>query len=91
MEDWQQRVVVEREELHRKVAALAEFIYGSGIPEPPRVTEEAFYSPRFRGLPYTTKDQLLRQKEAMDIYLGVLDERLAGFFHDPHLTVSLHP
>ena len=65
MQDFQKRVVLERKELHDKIARLGEFLL----------------SANFRQLSETNREEaerLVRQKHKMMEYREILDERIAA-------------
>ena len=63
MEEYQKRVIVERDELHEKVRKLEEF----------------FRSDIYLGLDIVERDLMRMQWHAMEVYLRILNMRLAGF------------
>lgn len=65
MEDWQTRVIKEREELNVKLATLAAFISSSG--------------PQFNGLSQEDKDLLRQQRNIMFDYSTILEARIQRF------------
>lgn len=64
MEDYQKRVLKEREELGTRLDALADFISGSKL---------------FPTLHEDEKDRLKRQLDSMQVYYTVLTERMDNF------------
>lgn len=63
MQEFQQRVVTEKEDLDAKLAALRAF----------------FSTPTFAGLPEAERSRMVKQAGFMDGYSGVLGERIAAF------------
>lgn len=63
MEDWQERVVVERDRLNMRVQKLQEFIGGEQL----------------KKLNEADRSLLVEQSCAMVLYLCALDRRIAGF------------
>lgn len=68
MEDWQKRVIEERDQLLTKIHALGEFIRN------PKV---------FDTLKHIERDRLMLQRDVMRHYLEILDERIADFPKEP--------
>lgn len=67
MEDWQERVIEERAELKAKIKSLGAM----------------FGTPTYKKLRRFEKIALSRQFKAMDVYLGILDERISVFEEAP--------
>jgi hypothetical protein len=63
MDDYQSRVIAEREDLAGKATRLAAF----------------FDTPVYEALPQAEKDRMARQIRHMNDYKEVLDERIAAF------------
>lgn len=63
MEDFQQRVVAEKDELDTKIAALKKF----------------FDSDTFKTVPIEEQKRLQAQAKAMDEYSNILHQRIAAF------------
>lgn len=66
MQPHQERVVTEKTELDEKLAKLKEFCFGSN-------------TKIFGSLDPQERDRLERQYDAMKLYSGILDERIANF------------
>lgn len=63
LENFQDRVVLEKSELDEKLKALSKF-----------VNEQIFMN-----LPFAEQDRLLRQRSHMEAYSSVLGQRIAAF------------
>jgi len=63
VEEYQKRVIVERDDLHAKLRALEEF----------------FHTPVYLGLDIVERDLLRTQGYSMEFYLRIMNMRIAGF------------
>jgi hypothetical protein len=66
MEPYQERVVAEKKELDEKLAKLKAFCFDDG-------------NKTFNTLSSEERNRLERQFDAMQVYAGILDERIAAF------------
>ena len=64
MEDWQERVIAERDELGARLIKLSAFVV---------------QSPAFRSLGNEEKQRLRRQRETMLEYHEILEDRIAAW------------